>query len=153
MLAGLGTFAFSMDDLAFQTLSRRTSWRWAEGKRVGRRDALQFVGPEADDITIAGMLAPGVTGRVGALADLRRLGDDGLAHALVDGSGAVHGAFVITSLGEDQSLHFFDGIPRKADFTLELKRVDDDDARALLQRANATPAADLAESFPGLLWI
>lgn len=125
----LGIFSFSLSNLAFQDLQRKTSWRHGQTPRVGVRPANQFMGPENDQVTVSGMIIPGVLGRLQALQDLRDMGDTGSAWPLVTGYGDVWGAFVIDSVSEGQQIFLDDGRPRKADFTAELHRVDDDDAR------------------------
>ncbi len=126
MLMALGRFIFGNDDLSYAQLQRRTSWKHPSNERVGARAAAQFAGPGDDTITLNGLLAPGVIGRIGALDELRQLGDGGEAWPLVDGAGQVYGVYVITDLDETQRAIFHDGVPRISDFTLSLKRVDDD---------------------------
>lgn len=122
----LGRFIFGNDDLSYAQLQRRTSWKHPSNDRVGARAAAQYAGPGDDTITLNGLLAPGVIGRAGALDELRQLGDEGGAWPLVDGAGLVYGVYVITDLDETQRAIFHDGVPRVSDFTLSLKRVDDD---------------------------
>jgi phage protein U len=130
MLMALGEFVFSLPTLAFQDLSRRTSWRWAENSRIGVRAASQFLGPGEDTITLAGLLVPQVIGDASSIRQLRALGDQGEAWPLVDGTGRVHGAFVLTDLEERQTMLLQDGVPRRTDFSITLKHVDDADAHA-----------------------
>lgn len=125
MLMSLGLFAFSNDDLSYAQLQRRTSWRHPTNDRVGARAAGQYAGPGDDIVTMSGLLAPGLIGRAGALDDLRELADQGEAWPLVDGAGYVYGVFVITDLDETQRAIFADGVPRVSDFTLTLKRMDE----------------------------
>jgi len=123
MLMALGQFAFEIGTAPYLELRRRTEWRHAETQRFGARPASQYLGPGAETISLAGVIFPGVAGRHAALATLRAMGDEGEAHPLVDGRGLVHGDFAIVGLDETQS-HFIDtGEPRKADFTLELRRI------------------------------
>lgn len=126
MLLALDQFVFGMDTLAFQELQRQTQWKHKTTSRVGARDARQFVGPGEDTITLTGVLAPELTGKLSSLQDLRKMADAGAAYAMVDGAGTVYGAFVIEGLNEGQSLHYADGTPRRVEFTLNLARTDDD---------------------------
>jgi phage protein U len=125
MLASLGQFVFSLSTLAYQELQRRTSWRHPSTSRVGGRPARQFLGAGDDSITLTGLLAPDQIGKLASLTELRKMGDEGEAYALVDGAGSVYGAFVIEGLDESQSLHQKDGTPRRIEFTITLTRVDD----------------------------
>lgn len=141
MMMSLGQFVFSLSTLAYQELQRRTSWKHPSTPRVGGRAARQFTGAGDDSITLTGWFAPdqGI-GKLASLTELRTMGDDGNAYALVDGAGNVYGAFVIEGLDEGQSLHAKDGTPRRIEFTLNLMRVDDG-----LVKTKTEPAKDNAQ--------
>ncbi|MFP6558133.1 phage tail protein [Paraburkholderia sp. B3] len=141
MMMALGQFVFSLSTLAYQELQRRTSWKHASTSRVGARNARQFLGDGDDTITMTGWFAPdqGI-GKLSSLANLRSMGSDGDAYALVDGTGTVYGAFVIEGLDEGQTLHQKDGMPRRIEFTLSLTRVDDG-----LVRTKTEPKKDQAQ--------
>lgn len=125
MMLSLGQFVFSLPTLAYQQLQRSTAWRHAQNSRVGARAASQFVGPDDETITLDGVLLPEVAGQRASLDTLRDMGGQGAAWPLVDGNGVVYGAFVLLSVREVGTLHFKDGTPRRIEFTLELRRVDD----------------------------
>lgn len=126
MMMALGQFVFSLPTLAYQELQRRTNWKHRNTSRVGGRDARQYTGQGDDAITLTGWFAPSQgIGKLSSLTELRNMGDDGDAYALVDGAGNVYGAFVIEGLDEGQTLHQKDGTPRRVEFTLSLMRVDD----------------------------
>ena len=141
MMMSLGQFVFSLSTVAYQELQRRTSWKHASTSRIGGRNARQFTGPGDDTITLTGWFAPdqGI-GKLASLTELRTMGDDGDAYALVDGAGKVYGAFVIEGLDEGQTLHQKNGTPRRVEFTLSLTRVDDG-----LVRTKTGPAKDKAQ--------
>ncbi|MDR0182419.1 phage tail protein [Lysobacter arvi] len=126
MMMSLGMFVFALPTLAYQQLQRQVAWRHASTERVGARAAHQYVGPGDETINLSGMLVPEIAGERVNLDMLRELADQGEALPLVDGTGRVYGAFAIESLSETQTLFFDDGTPRKIDFQLALKRVDDD---------------------------
>jgi len=106
MMMALGMFVFGLDTLAYQEL--------------------QFVGPGDDAITLPGVLLAELAGDQASLDELREMADTGKAYALVEGTGKVYGQFVIESLSEGRTLFFRDGAARRIEFTLALKRVDDD---------------------------
>jgi len=141
MMMSLGQFVFSLSTLAYQELQRRTSWKHASTSRVGGRNARQFTGAGDDTITLTGWFAPdqGI-GKLSSLTELRTMGDEGDAYALVDGTGSVYGAFVIEGVDEGQSLHQKDGTPRRIEFTINLTRVDDG-----LVKTKTEPAKDKAQ--------
>ncbi|MER2104459.1 MAG: phage tail protein, partial [Pseudomonas atacamensis] len=48
------------------------------------------------------------------------------AWPMVEGSGRIYGLWIIESLSETKTIFFRDGTPRRIEFTLSLKRIDDD---------------------------
>lgn len=125
-LMTLGMFVFDLPSLTYHQLQRRSSWRHPTSDRVGARPKGQFAGAGDDDITLTGNLAPLAMGAVDALDTLRDMAGTGEAFPLVDGTGQVYGAYVITGLDETQRSIIDNGRPRISDFTLTLKRMDDD---------------------------
>lgn len=123
MMLALGLFVFAIDTLAYQELQRRTSWKHPTQAIVGGRDASQYLGPGEDTITITGNVVPEF-GKLDSLDTLRAMADQGLAWALVEGTGRNYGAYVITDMQETKGLFFADGMPRKTDFSITLRRVD-----------------------------
>ncbi|MFC3549443.1 phage tail protein [Lysobacter cavernae] len=126
MMMALGTFVFSLPQLAYQQLQHATAWRHASTERVGARAAHQFLGPGEETFELSGIVAPELTGDPASLDLLRNMAGEGRPLSLVDGTGVVHGAFVITSLNETLTLFFADGAARRIEFQLSLLRVDDD---------------------------
>lgn len=126
MMMSLGQFVFSLATGAYQQLQRATQYRQAATSRVGELAAVQFVGPGDDTITLDGLLLPGLSGKLDTLDTLRSMAAEGAAWVLVDGTGTVHGAFVITQISETQTLFFADGTPRRIAFTINLRHVADD---------------------------
>ena len=122
----LGLFVFALDSLSYQELQRRSSWRHASQALVGARSASQYIGPGDDIITLNGVLVPEFAGEEISLSLLRLMADQGAAWVLVEGTGTIYGAFVITELQETRSLFYATGEPRRIEFTLTLKRVDQD---------------------------
>ena len=121
----MGPFSFGMDTANYHALQRQMQFKHPSTSRVGARDAYQNVNPGEEVITIAGMVAPEVTGQLASITELEQMGAEGLAHVLVDGAGYVYGVYYIDSLETNQSFHFDDGTPRKVEFSLSLRRSDD----------------------------
>ena len=126
MMMSLDQFVFSLASAPYKELQRRRSWKHRTTSRVGALDASQFTGAGGDWITLNGVLAPenGI-GKIASLDKLAMMGDAGDAYALVDGIGNVYGAFIIDGLNETATYHTREGSPRKIEFSLTLKRVDD----------------------------
>lgn len=125
MMLALGMFVFSLHTLAFQELQRQTDWRHATSNRVGAQPARQYVGRGEDQITLPGVLMPELVGDLVSLDELRGMANTGKNWPLVDGTGRMRGLFVIESLSETQTLFFQDGTPRRIEFSLTLKRIDE----------------------------
>ena len=126
MMLSLGMFVFSLSTLAYQELQRQTNWRHASNSRVGAPPALQFVGRGDDTITLPGNILPELAGSVLSLDALRLMANTGKAWPMVEGTGRIYGLWVIESLSETKTVFFRDGTPRRIEFTLTLKRTDDD---------------------------
>jgi phage protein U len=124
-MMSLDQFVFSLTTAPFKELQRQRSWKHRASARVGARDASQFTGMGDDTITLNGLVAPEAIGSTASLSRLAKMADAGDAYVLVDGIGTVYGVFVIESLNETQTYHTKEGIPRRIEFTLTLKHVDD----------------------------
>ncbi|RMT70214.1 hypothetical protein ALP29_03642 [Pseudomonas syringae pv. avii] len=126
MMLALGMFVFSLPTAAYQELQRQTEWRHASNNRVGAAPARQFVGRGDDSITLPGVILPELAGSTLSLDILRLMANTGKAWPMVEGSGRIYGLWIIDSLSETKSIFFRDGTPRRIEFTLSLKRIDDD---------------------------
>ncbi|KVN57529.1 phage tail protein [Burkholderia stagnalis] len=127
MMLSLDQFVFSLQTAPYRELQRQRNWKHRTSSRVGTRDASQYTGAGDDTITLNGMVAAdnGV-GAIASLDELAAMGDAGDAYALVDGSGTIYGAYVIESLNETATYHTPEGIAKKIEFNLTLKRVTDE---------------------------
>ncbi|MCR8935651.1 phage tail protein [Pseudomonas sp. S11A4] len=126
MMLALGMFVFSLSTAAYQELQRQTEWRHASSNRVGAAPARQFVGRGDDSITLPGIILPELAGSALSLDALRLMASTGKAWPMVEGSGRIYGLWIIESLSETKTIFFRDGTPRRIEFTLSLKRIDDD---------------------------
>ncbi|KIH84230.1 phage tail protein [Pseudomonas batumici] len=126
MMLALGMFVFSLSTLAYQELQRQTEWRHASNNRIGAPPARQFLGRGEDTITLPGILLPELAGSMFSLDALRLMANTGKAWPVIEGSGRLYGLWVIESLSETKTIFFRDGTPRRIEFSLTLKRIDDD---------------------------
>ena len=126
MMLSLGLFIFAVDSTAYQSLQRQSAQRWQSSDRIGLRAAQQYLGKGEDTITLSGVLMPELSGGEINLALLQAMANSGKAHALLNGSGEALGIWIITAINENHSEFFRDGKARKIEFSLSLKRIDDD---------------------------
>lgn len=122
----LGGFKFSLNTAVFQEVQRSTSYRWAAQDRLHKFDALQSTGPGDDRITLPGVVYPDWRGGVGQLDDLRALANEFRPLQLIDSFGMLLGLWVIDSIEEIQTEFKPDGTPRKQQFTVSIRKFDDD---------------------------
>lgn len=122
----LGRFQFGIRTAAYQDLARNTEWRWPSQERFMRGQALQYVGPGADTISLPGVIYPEWRGGAGQVEAMRAIADRGEPMMLIDGTGILWGKWVIEKVDERQSVFAAAGIPRKQEFTINLRRFDDE---------------------------
>jgi len=125
-MMSLGMFVFERSSTPFQSMQHQLGWRHPVNSRVGVRPARQFLGPDDETVTLAGVLLPEITGGEPQIDELREMADEGGAWPLIDGNGRVHGVFTITGLSLTRTVFFEDGTARRIEFSLSLARVDDD---------------------------
>lgn len=126
MMMALGMFVFSLKTAAYQELQRQTDWRHSSNNRVGAAPARQFVGRGDDAIILPGIIFPELAGTALSLDSLRLMANTGKSWPMVEGNGRIYGLWVIESLSETRTIFFPDGTARRIEFTLSLKRTDDD---------------------------
>lgn len=127
----LGAFRFSVFSAAYQGFSRAASHRWAAMDRIGRAPAHQYLGPEAEEIGIEGVIFPGYEYSLlggNQISQMRAQAGLGQPLMLVDGLGFVWGRWVVRSVTEDQSVFMPDGAARRIGFRLQLSAYGEDAA-------------------------
>lgn len=120
----LGSYQFSIDNAAYQTLQRSTEYRWAAQERIGAADALQFTGFGSDTITLQGVIYPHFRGGLGQVDKMRLTASLGFPLPLVAGTGRVLGVWVIEGVREGQRTFATQGAPLRQDFTISIRRYD-----------------------------
>ncbi|MGL5036948.1 MAG: phage tail protein [Aeromonas sp.] len=127
MMMTLGWFVFMRSTVAPQSQQDERAWRHPGNARVGARPAYQFTGPDDETTNISATLYPELTGGPVTLDLLHEMAATGNAFPLIQGDGVMRGYFVIERTSVTSSEFFQDGAARKIEFSLTLKRVDDDD--------------------------
>lgn len=118
----LGFFQFGVLTAAYQSLQRSAEWKWPAQDRFGNPPALQYVGKGAETISLPGVIYPEWRGGLGQLDELRTLADLAQPQTMIDGRGNILGRWVIERIEEKQSVFADAGVPRKQEFTLQLRR-------------------------------
>lgn len=121
----LGGFQFGISTAAYQELTRTSGHRWAAQDLYGREPNLQYTGPESQTIALSGTIYAEYRGGTGQLNTLRRLAAGGQPLNLVEGSGRMLGRWVIERVEEKQTVFADAGLPRKQEFSVQLKKYPD----------------------------
>lgn len=121
----LGKFQFGIFAAAYQELVREVEYRWPTQDRFGQKPVAQYVGPGNETIRIPGVIYPEYRGGLSQIDDMRKLAGKGLPQTLIDGRGNVLGKWAIERIEERQTVFAAFGVPRKQEFTLTLKHVED----------------------------
>ncbi|KAA5607145.1 phage tail protein [Roseospira marina] len=124
----LGEFRFAVGTAAFDRLRRVRSYTWATQDRFGRLPAAQFTGPALPTLDLEGTLFPGFGGglsQIDAMADMAAAGEP---LDLVDGTGGVHGLWVLLEVGDTRTVFLDNGAARRIDFQARLQMYGEDAA-------------------------
>lgn len=125
MLMVLGLFVFERRTLPYQSMVFIKDYRWASNERIGKPKAWQYLGEGETSFNLSGLLYPELTGGRLSLKAVELMANEGRAWPLIDGTGIIHGMFIIEKVTHTHSDFYSDGTARKIDFTLVLKRVDE----------------------------
>lgn len=126
MMMILGYFIFSLHTAAYDEFSRATGQRWSSHERIGKRHTYQYLGVGEEEINLSGSIYPAFAGDPISLELIRKMSDEGEPHILISGTGKVFGQYIIEDLSEKRTLFFDNGAAQRIDFSLKLKRYDDD---------------------------
>lgn len=137
----LGGYRFGITTAAYNELTRTAEWRWQAQDRFGGTPAVQHTGKGAEAITLPGVIYPEWRGGTGQLDAMRALADSGEPQVLIDGAGRVLGMWAIERIEERQAVFAAAGVPRRQEFTMTLKKVDEADPVASAFEAASTAAA------------
>lgn len=126
MLMALGSFIFELKTAAFNTCKKSYEYRWASTDVVGNPPILQALGKGADKCALEGIIFPSQVGYISMLGkpmdELKSLAEEQKAVLMVDGTGNIHGNWVIKQV--DETGNYFDkfGNPRKIEFKVALEK-------------------------------
>lgn len=135
MMMLLGPVIFSVENSAYEQLQRNTQYQWSSQPRLGHSvlknlgiggPAYQFMGPGDESISLNGTLYPQFSGGPLRVSLMRLTASLGIAMPLLDGEHFFYGRWLIENVQETRSVFFQDGNPRKIEFSLSLKRYNED---------------------------
>ena len=124
MMMSLGLFLFTLPTIVYQDLSHKRDVRHAWNERIGAADAVQFIGPGAETISLSGVTAHGLNHPNASFAILNRMMQTGKAYPMIDGLGNVFGNYVIQSIDLKKSIFQRAGQARRNEFSIDLRRAD-----------------------------
>jgi len=121
VMMALGDFRFGMTDRAYRQFARTAGYRWAKVDRIAREPALQYLGPDSQEIEIEGTIYPHFRGGLHQIDEIRRRAASGAPMMMVDGLGWVWRRWAVVRIEEIKSHFLPDGAPRRIEFTLTLR--------------------------------
>ena len=132
MMMILGMFVFELSTAPYQSFEQSKSWRHAGQTRIGTGPANQFLGPDAETITLSGTLYDELNAGEVSLLVIEEMADTGESYFLIEGTGWIYGEYVIESIKTTRSLFYKDGTCRKLEFNLTLKRITADTLETIM---------------------
>lgn len=127
VMMALGAYRFAVPTAAYSEFKRVVDYRWQQQDRIGRKPAMQYVGPGTEELTFTGTIYPHFNGGLKQVDSMRAEAAKGEPLLLVDGLGFVLGDFVITRIEENMTDLRRSGIAEKIEFNLSLKFYGGDD--------------------------
>lgn len=124
MMMSLGRFVFTLPTVVFDQLSHSRDVRFAFNERIGAADAVQFVGPGVEEISLTGVTAHGINNPKISFSLLNQMMQSGDDHPLIDGLGNVFGNYIILSLQLDKTVFNRFGQARRTSWDISLRRAD-----------------------------
>ncbi len=122
MMIALGPFRFSIDTAPIVSESHRRGWQWVENEVIGSAPELQFTGSLPELMELRGVIYPHYRGGFLQVDLMAAMAETGEPQLLVTGTGKVLGLWVIEGIEDDRSRHFVNGLPRKIEFGIHLKK-------------------------------
>lgn len=118
----LGSFAFRALGFSFHGQGRELETPWAELEVAADFDHLQWTGPKSDSFSIRGVIFEESFGGEASLNGIRQAAISGRPLMLVTRAGRVHGNHVIFGVSEDRSLIRADGMSRRNEYEIKLRK-------------------------------
>jgi len=146
ILLSWGEFQFSIESLAYDSLSIATGYRWVEIERILRNPASQYMGKSSKPIKISGVTFPQLSKKADSILELKKLADKALPYMLTSGGseGKVFGEFVLTNIDENTSAFLPGGQYRKNSVSLSFEEYGRDKSNNPLLKGDLSIAKETA---------
>ncbi|RAI01090.1 oxidoreductase [Acuticoccus sediminis] len=118
----LGPYAFEALGFAFRDLETGMETGWAEIKTAQGWDALQYLGPSKQTVSIKGVLHPEEFGGQAEKAGIEALAVSGVPVPLISLGGVVFGLFVVEDVDSRQDTFSGRGRARVDQYGIHLRR-------------------------------
>ncbi|WP_158117231.1 phage tail protein [Vibrio cincinnatiensis] len=128
VMMALGEYRFSIDTAALKSISETHAWRWVDHNVAGTKPKSQFIGPDLSSLRFVGTIYPHFRGGLEQTDKMKAEADKGVPLRLVAGTGRDWGYWTIRQLEVEKLELFTKGVPRKIEFTIELKEHSEGDA-------------------------
>ncbi len=122
----LGNYPFSIYTATYDSLQHSTEYNWQSQQRLGRKPAQQFTGFGEETISLSGLMLPDFSGGLIQLDAMRESAALGEPLILINGNGFVLGKWCITKISNTNSTFWANGMPRKIEFSMDLKAYGED---------------------------
>ena len=125
MMMALGNYFFSWLTASYQDKEESRNYRWEAQNVVGQSPFYHYVGPGEQSLKLDGVIYSNYRGGILQIPLMKQTANQGKPLMLVDGLGNVLGLWIIMSLNEKQTVFNSNGLPRKATFSLDLKKYEE----------------------------
>jgi phage protein U len=119
----LGPFLFRSHGFGYAGVGRKLDASWAEVETAGRLNALQWIGPRSETVTITGVLFPQEFGGARTLEGICLAAMSGIPLMLVSLGGRIFGSHAVQGVEEDRGFHDRFGAPARNAYTIEARRL------------------------------
>jgi len=146
ILLSWGAFQFSIESLAYDSLTIASEQRWVSVERILRIPAMQNMGAGSKPIKISGVTFPQLSKKADSILELKKLAEKALPYMLTSGGsqGKVFGEFVLTNIGESRSVFLPGGQERKNSISLSFEEYGRDKSNNPLLKGDLSIAKETA---------
>lgn len=128
VMMSLGDFLFEISTLSYDSMKHKRDARFAISERLGADDAIQYMGPGEEIISLSGVGAFGITDAERSFFTINAMMLAGEAYDLIDNYGNRFGLYIIETLDVDRSNFRRFGQARNHSWSINLRRAENQGA-------------------------